>query len=73
MASSNISALHSAVEHVFEMIIHYPLTINFIMSVAGFIFAVRLLPKCFDLFIHAGLSGKDMSKKVLPGRKPPMV
>ncbi|XP_072049660.1 UDP-N-acetylglucosamine--dolichyl-phosphate N-acetylglucosaminephosphotransferase-like [Amphiura filiformis] len=73
MASSNNTAFQNAVDRAFELIIRHPLTINLIMSVTGFVITVQMLPKFYDLFIHAGLSGKDMSKKVLPGRKPVIV
>ncbi|XP_071842308.1 UDP-N-acetylglucosamine--dolichyl-phosphate N-acetylglucosaminephosphotransferase-like isoform X1 [Apostichopus japonicus] len=51
-------------------ILDQPLIINAALSLAGFILAMVVLPRFYPLFIKAGLFGKDMSKRVPPGKEP---
>lgn len=44
----------------------FPLILNTVMSLIGFVVTLRLLPMSFELFLKAGLSGRDMSKKTPP-------
>lgn len=73
MASFNNSRFQNATDVLCELIIRHPVTINFVMSVCGFVITVRLLPAFYELFLKAGLSGKDMSKKIPKGGKPVLV
>ena len=54
----------------FDWKLYFPVLLNALMSVLGFFVTLRLLPMSFDLFLKAGLSGRDMSKKTPPGGKP---
>ena len=40
------------------------LTVNIIISFGGFLLTLQMIPAMRELFIAAGLKGKDMSKKV---------
>ena len=50
-----------------------PLLLNAVMSLVGFIVTMRVLPASFDLFLKAGLSGRDMSKRTPRGKQPVQV
>ncbi|XP_038065851.1 UDP-N-acetylglucosamine--dolichyl-phosphate N-acetylglucosaminephosphotransferase-like [Patiria miniata] len=60
-------------EEEFDWKMYFPVVLNALMSVVGFVVTLRLLPMSFDLFLKAGLSGRDMSKKAPPGGKPVQV
>lgn len=49
----------------FKMI-ECPLVLNMLLSVAGFFMTLRIIPAMKEMFIVAGLKGKDMGKKEKP-------
>lgn len=53
-----------------EKLLDRPLVVNAIFSVVAFLLSLNVLPRFYPLFIKAGLCGKDMSKRVLPGKEP---
>ena len=44
-------------------ILLHPLCINAIYSLTSFVLVLRIIPGAKQLFIDAGLKGKDMNKK----------
>lgn len=53
-----------------EKLLDRPLVVNAIFSVIAFFLSLNVLPRFYPLFIKAGLCGKDMSKRVPPGKEP---
>ncbi|XP_072166524.1 UDP-N-acetylglucosamine--dolichyl-phosphate N-acetylglucosaminephosphotransferase-like [Diadema setosum] len=51
----------------------WPIYVNAAMSVCAFVLTLRLIPRFCDLFIGAGMFGKDMSKRVPKGKEPAKV
>ncbi|XP_071510262.1 UDP-N-acetylglucosamine--dolichyl-phosphate N-acetylglucosaminephosphotransferase-like [Diadema antillarum] len=51
----------------------WPVYVNAAMSVCAFVLTLRLIPRFYDLFIGAGMFGKDMSKRVPKGKEPAKV
>lgn len=45
------------------MMLFFPIAINALYSIASFILALKLIPGAKDLFMKAGLKGKDLNKK----------
>ena len=41
----------------------FPIAINALYSICSFFLALRLIPGAKDLFLKAGLKGKDLNKK----------
>ncbi|XP_028405713.1 UDP-N-acetylglucosamine--dolichyl-phosphate N-acetylglucosaminephosphotransferase-like [Dendronephthya gigantea] len=44
----------------------YPLALNVLLSVAGFLLTLKIIPAMGKMFITAGLKGRDMGKKDKP-------
>ena len=49
----------------FKMVV-YPLVLNVSLSLAGFFLTLKIIPAMRDMFITAGLKGRDMGKKDKP-------
>ena len=44
----------------------YPLIINLALSIGGFLLTMKIIPAMREMFIAAGLKGRDMGKKEKP-------
>jgi type II secretory pathway component PulF len=44
----------------------YPLVLNVLFSVAGFLLTLKIIPAMREMFITAGLKGRDLGKKDKP-------
>ena len=49
----------------FKMVV-YPLVLNVLFSVAGFLLTLKIIPAMREMFITAGLKGRDLGKKDKP-------
>lgn len=44
----------------------YPVVLNVIFSLCGFLLTLRIIPAMKEMFIIAGLKGNDLGKKEKP-------
>ena len=44
----------------------FPLVLNLLFSTAGFLLALKIIPAMREMFITAGLKGRDLGKKDRP-------
>jgi hypothetical protein len=44
----------------------FPLALNLLFSVAGFLLTLKIIPAMREMFITAGLKGRDLGKKDRP-------
>ena len=53
-------------KNIYCSVMVYPLVINVTLSVLGFLLTMKIIPAMREMFINAGLKGKDIGKPNKP-------